>query len=199
MSSPNKSPNKEGNPPVANTTKLDTPLDFSFMKLITPQDLANEIPRGAKEKKSEEKYKSKCIKLNNNHFNELTGFSDWISQTILEPDHISWIDLSFNDLSKIDPVLCDFPSLQILYLHGNAIGEIGEVDKLSKIVSLKKLALHGNPLETTKNYRWYVLSQLPHLVSLDMSAVTKADRATASALFNSSTTIKKKKKPTSDY
>jgi Leucine-rich repeat (LRR) protein len=193
MSTQDKSANKPSSV-VANTTKLDTPLDFSFMKLITPQDLANEVPRGAKEKKADEKYKSKCVKLNNNHFNELSGLMDCLSQIVLEPINISWIDLSFNDLQKIDPVLCEFPNLQILYLHGNSIGDIAEVDKLAGIPSLKKLAIHGNPMETTKNYRWYVLAQMPHLVSLDMSAVTKADRATAISLFKSSTPSNKKKK-----
>jgi len=47
-------------------------------------------------------------------------------------------------------VFCEFPSLQILYLHGNSIKDITEVDKLAKLASLRKLALHGNSIETTK-------------------------------------------------
>jgi len=49
-----------------------------------------------------------------------------------------------------EKVFCEFPSLQILYLHGNAIKDIKEVDKLAKLKSLRKLALHGNSLHTTK-------------------------------------------------
>ena len=47
-------------------------------------------------------------------------------------------------------VLCTYPNLQILYLHGNQINEIKEVDKLGDITTLKKLCLHGNPIETIK-------------------------------------------------
>ena len=76
--------------------------------------MANEVPRGAKEKKADEKYKSKCVKLNNNHFNELSGLMDSISQIVLEPVNISWIDLSFNDLQKIDPVSLKFSKFELL-------------------------------------------------------------------------------------
>jgi len=49
-----------------------------------------------------------------------------------------------------DKVFCEFPSLQILYLHGNSIKDITEVDKLAKLKLLRKLALHGNSVVTTK-------------------------------------------------
>jgi len=49
-----------------------------------------------------------------------------------------------------DKVFCEFPSLQILYLHGNSIKDITEVDKLAKLQMLRKLALHGNAMVTTK-------------------------------------------------
>jgi len=35
-------------------------------------------------------------------------------------------------------------------LHGNSIKDIKEVDKLAKLKSLRKLALHGNAIVTTK-------------------------------------------------
>jgi len=47
-------------------------------------------------------------------------------------------------------VFCEFPCLQILYLHGNSIKDIKEVDKLATVTSLRKLALHGNSMELTK-------------------------------------------------
>jgi len=56
-------------------------------------------------------------------------------------------NLMCNDFFK---VLCDFPNLQILYLHGNLIADINEVDKLRTVKSVKKLALHGNPIENIK-------------------------------------------------
>lgn len=47
-------------------------------------------------------------------------------------------------------VLLEFPELQILYLHGNQIGDVKEVAKLSGLTKLRKVTLHGNPLEKTK-------------------------------------------------
>jgi len=47
-------------------------------------------------------------------------------------------------------IILDFPDLQILYLHGNAISDMKEVEKLTMLKNLKKLSLHGNPLENEK-------------------------------------------------
>ena len=47
-------------------------------------------------------------------------------------------------------VLCQFQNLQILYLHGNTITNLNEVDKLIELPNLKKLTLHGNPIENDK-------------------------------------------------
>jgi len=54
---------------------------------------------------------------------------------------------------------CEFPCLQILYLHGNSIKDIKEVDKLAALASLRKLALHGNLMDSTK-----VSSNCTHVV-----------------------------------
>jgi len=163
-------------PQKGNMAKMDTPLDYSFMKLMSPADLLQEKPRGAPELPDDKKHTNKSIKLNNNHLQELTDLVSVISQVILRPADITWIDLSFNQLTKISQCLCEFPQLHILYLHGNRVDDITEVDKLHSVRTLRKLALHGNPLEKTEMYRWYVLSKLPHLINLDMTTVTRADR-----------------------
>jgi len=49
-----------------------------------------------------------------------------------------------------DKVFCEFSSLQILYLHGNSIKEITEVDKLADLNLLRKLTLHGNTMAATQ-------------------------------------------------
>lgn len=67
-------------------------------------DMVNEVPRGEKEHKGDEKYKSKCLRLNNNHITELTDMWAIVDQIIAQPNSISWIDLSFNELTKINPV-----------------------------------------------------------------------------------------------
>ena len=68
----------------------------------------------------------------------------------------------------------------MLYLHGNSIEKISEIDKLSKLHYLRTLTLHGNPIEEdVSGYRQHVISKLPQLKNLDFSAVTKQDRASA--------------------
>ena len=67
----------------------------------------------------------------------------------------------------------------MLYLHGNNIGRIAEVDKLSTLDRLKSLTLHGNHIESNAGYRQYIICRLPQLQTFDFSGVTKSDRATA--------------------
>lgn len=103
-------------------------------------------------------------------------------------------------------VLTTFRALRSLQLHGNSISSLAEVDKLGVLPQLRRLTLHGNPMEEQRGYRYprggallprreqgesphaplkpcsprsYVLSLLPHLTSLDFSGVTKQDREDA--------------------
>lgn len=121
-----------------------------------------------------------ALRLNNNMLGDWYGFSKTMVKLFLEPArHLAWLDLAFNDLKTIDSAILDLPNLTTLYLHGNNLGRIAEVDKLSSLTWLKSLTLHGNPIEMNVGYRQYVLSRLPQLQSLDFSGVTKSDRATA--------------------
>ena len=67
----------------------------------------------------------------------------------------------------------------MLYLHGNSIMNLAEIDKLALLPNLITLTLHGNPIDNQKGYRQYVLAKLPSLRTLDFSRVTKADRMDA--------------------
>lgn len=67
----------------------------------------------------------------------------------------------------------------VLYLHGNNIYAIQEVDKLTSLGKLKSLTLHGNPVEVSPGYRFYIVSNLLHLQTFDFSGVTKEERASA--------------------
>lgn len=176
-------------------------LDYSFMHINVFTDVELEEPRLCGKKmipNDEGKYDSKCLRLNNNVMSELTGFQDFICKILVCPEELSWIDLSQNELTKIDAVLCDLPNLQILNLHGNSINDIKETDKLVGIGKLRKLSLHGNPIESVKNYRFYVLSKVPQLANFDMSAVTKADKATAATWKQSNSSSKKKSRKIDD-
>jgi len=63
-----------------------------------------EQPRGRKKRKSDEKYDAKCIKFSNNDMEDVTDLMSVVEQMILQPAAITWIDMSFNKLHKIDPV-----------------------------------------------------------------------------------------------
>ena len=87
----------------------------------------------------------------------------------------------------------------MLYLHGNNVGRIAEIDKLSSLPRLKSLTLHGNPIESNVGYRQYVICHLPQLQTFDFSGITKSDRATSETWRTMiSPPPKKGKKKTSD-
>uniref|UniRef100_A0A8C6Q9D1 Leucine-rich repeat-containing protein 51 n=1 Tax=Nannospalax galili TaxID=1026970 RepID=A0A8C6Q9D1_NANGA len=132
-----------------NTSVQEPPLDYSFRSIHVIPDLVSEEPR--------------------------TGLRPLLEH----PENLAWLDLSFNDLTSIDPVLMTFFNLSVLYLHGNSIHRLGEVNKLAVLPCLRSLTLHGNPIEEEKGYRQYVLCNLPRVTTFDFSGVTKADRTTA--------------------
>uniref|UniRef100_A0A452GJU9 Leucine-rich repeat-containing protein 51 n=1 Tax=Gopherus agassizii TaxID=38772 RepID=A0A452GJU9_9SAUR len=178
------------------------PLDYSFRGISFIQDLLTEQPRaGLKVIKHSAggKLLTQAVRLNNNTINELTDFASTMEQLLEYPDELSWVDLSFNDLPTIDPVLTMYPNLRALNLHGNSIQSLSEVDKLAVLPHLRTLTLHGNPIEEEKGYRSYVLSVLPQLKSFDFSGVTKQDRSTATFWRRMNVKPKKVKKRRDDY
>ncbi|KAL8582811.1 hypothetical protein ACOMHN_066827 [Nucella lapillus] len=175
-------------------------IDYSFMNLTTVEDAEGEEPRpkyagkGSGPKVSEGKFLGPAIRMNNNQLSEIAALKTFAVRKFINPMSIAWIDLSFNTLTKIDPILTEFENLQILYLHGNNISGLQEVDKLGQLSKLKKLMLHGNKLEKETGYKLYVISTLPGLRNLDGSAVTKCDVMTASNWRKMNNPGRKKKK-----
>ncbi|KAK2517621.1 hypothetical protein Q9233_013056, partial [Columba guinea] len=152
------------------------PLDFSFCNISTIEDLLQTQPRSGPVPPG---LPPPALRLNNNQLGGLGELPPTLRALRLDPTLLRWLDLSFNRLRHIHPVLSTLGALQSLQLHGNDIGELGEVDKLGVLPQLRRLTLHGNPMEELRGYRSYVLSQLSHLTSLDFSAVTKQDREDA--------------------
>ncbi|KAM8815934.1 leucine-rich repeat-containing protein 51 isoform 1-T3 [Rhynchonycteris naso] len=149
-----------------NTSVQEPPLDYSFRSIHVIQDLVSEEPRtGLRPLTHSKSGKSltQSLWLNNNALNDLRDFKHVISQLLEHPQNLAWIDLSFNDLTTIDPILTTFFNLSVLYLHGNSIQRLGEVNKLAVLPRLRSLTLHGNPIEEEKGY----------------NGVTRADRTTA--------------------
>lgn len=74
---------------------------------FVPTDLISEEPRtGLRPLRHSKSGKAltQSLWLNNNVLNELRDFNHVISQLLENPESLAWIDLSFNDLTSIDPV-----------------------------------------------------------------------------------------------
>ncbi|XP_075054458.1 leucine-rich repeat-containing protein 51 [Mixophyes fleayi] len=179
-------------------SQLGPPVDLAFKCINSMEDVLQEDPRqGPKPLKRCENGKllSQALRLNNNTLTDLHGFGEMVETLFSEPSRLCWIDLSFNDLPNIDPVLTTYRHLSVLNLHGNSIGQLGQVDKLAALPNLKSLTLHGNPIEAEKGYRSYILSVLTNLKTLDFSAVTKEDRVSAEVWKRMNVKPKRVKRP----
>jgi hypothetical protein len=106
----------------------------------------------------------------------LASLSRVIDAFFFSRDHLQWLDVSNNKLTSIEPAITNFPNLVILYMHGNEIAKLKEINKLGTLKSLKKLTLHANPIEEVRNYRMHVCTVMPRLTMLDFIDMTKLDR-----------------------
>ncbi len=50
------------------------------------------------------KYHCNCLRLNNNNITNLTAMAPALKQLFDQPFAFTWVDLSFNELTAIDPV-----------------------------------------------------------------------------------------------
>jgi Leucine-rich repeat (LRR) protein len=116
--------------------------------------------------------------------NNLTDLPKILNRLTPDINLISWLDVSFNNLEKIDETLLLLLNLKVLYLHANQITNINEMDKLGQLKQLRNLTMHGNPLESTRGYRYLALKKIPQLKHLDFCAITKADRVIMKTSFH---------------
>ncbi|KAF7666053.1 hypothetical protein LDENG_00118260 [Lucifuga dentata] len=128
---------------------------------------------------SEKKYLSHSLRLNNNSITDLVDLQKTINHFLAEPSLLAWLDLSFNKITHIDPVLCELGNLRVLYLHGNSIFNLSEVNRLGVLPHLHTITLHGNVIESNKGYRNSVIFALPRLKRMDFSVVTSQERVMA--------------------
>ncbi|XP_029026168.1 leucine rich repeat containing 51 isoform X2 [Betta splendens] len=133
------------------------------------------------------KYISHSLRLNNNSITNIQDLHKTTSHFLAEPSQLAWLDLSFNNITHIDHVLCELHELRVLYLHGNNIFILSEVERLRALPHLRSITLHGNPIETNKAYRNRVISALPWLKNMDFSAVTQQERVMAKIWHQSNT------------
>jgi len=160
-------------------------LDFSYKDLSNITDLTTHSPRKRPEfsdltgTTKEHKTSSDSVKLNNNKISTLTSLPDVLGHLTIQPLALTYLDLSFNRLTHVEPVLIQFQNLRVLYLHGNLITNFPHLEILNRFVYLRTLTLHGNPVDRAAGFRFIVISWLRQLKSLDFSVVTDFDRFNA--------------------
>uniref|UniRef100_A0A8C2DW88 Leucine-rich repeat-containing protein 51 n=1 Tax=Cyprinus carpio TaxID=7962 RepID=A0A8C2DW88_CYPCA len=157
-----------------------SPVDFSFRELNTVSDMLSDEPNpGARPLKrdSEQKILSATLRLNNNFLSDLTGLMDTLSALYAEPTRLAWLDLSFNEFQHIHPVLTELKELRLLYLHGNRICKLSEVDKLAALPFLHTITLHGNPIVTEREYRYGRRSKVREMHKSGSRRVSKNDNS----------------------
>ncbi|KAM9317590.1 U2 small nuclear ribonucleoprotein A' [Pholidichthys leucotaenia] len=75
------------------------------------------------------------------------------------------------------------PSLTELVLTNNSIQDLGDLDPLATVKSLKLLSLLRNPVTNKKHYRLYVINKIPQIRVLDFQKVKLKERQEAEKMF----------------
>lgn len=131
------------------------------------------------------KLNSNSLRLCNNHLMSLHGLGRVMRHVLDDPRQLVWLDVSSNQLTTIEDTVLEFPSLQVLYYHGNNITNLQDVLKLQQLPKLNKLTLHGNPIAEAKNYKFWVVAHLPGLRNMDFGPITKIERDKINTWFMS--------------
>uniref|UniRef100_A0A1B6LBW3 Leucine-rich repeat-containing protein 51 n=1 Tax=Graphocephala atropunctata TaxID=36148 RepID=A0A1B6LBW3_9HEMI len=162
------------------TLSLKPPLDFSFKKLISEDDIVTKKPRKNRVGRlpdvgANNKYVTASVWLSHNKIQTTRGAAAILNH-IIAPSQLSWLDLSFNQLYDIDEQILLLKNLKILYLHGNNIQNVSSISILKDLPELRTLTLHGNPIDSISQYRTHVIYMLPKLSNLDFSPVVGFER-----------------------
>ncbi|KAJ8878234.1 hypothetical protein PR048_018811 [Dryococelus australis] len=167
---------------VQEVLRLSPPLDFSFMGLMSLEEVGLYEPRasrvgGIPPQAHSGRYLSPALWLSYNCLHSASGLAQLISELFQLPHMLAWVDLSFNRLETV-PVedLMELKGLRTLYLHANRLHSMQQVCELRNSAGLRSLTLHGNPLQVEPSYRQQVLVALPQLTSLDFCLVLSSER-----------------------
>ncbi|KAA8581559.1 hypothetical protein FQN60_003140 [Etheostoma spectabile] len=124
---------------------------------------------------SKGKYQSCSLRLSNNSISDIIGLQYILNHFLAQPSKLGWLDLSFNKITCLDPLFCELSELRVLYLHGNNIWNLSDVDQLKELQYLHTITLHGNPIETNMNYRWRLHYLLVYTECVPYSQYTHSD------------------------
>merc|ERR1712038_381659 len=121
-------------------------------------------------------------------------------------DQFDTIDMSDNEIRKLDgfPLLqrlkmillnnnrivrvgenleTMLPALDTLVMTNNAIQELGDIDNLATVKTLRHISLLRNPVAAKKHYRFYIINKLPQVRVIDFRKVRLREREQAAKLF----------------
>ncbi|CAH8526398.1 unnamed protein product [Dicrocoelium dendriticum] len=136
--------------------KIYQPLDYSFMDIKDPPDILKSQPRIYRgltlecPKNQDGKWLTRSFKATNNQLTELSEMPNILAELFGSFDWVTWLDLSCNKINAIPVSIQKLTRLKLFYLHGNQIKYFQDVQRLTKLKELKKLTLHGNPIENEK-------------------------------------------------
>eukprot|EP00741_Cyanophora_paradoxa_P005785 tig00000113_g5607.t1 len=91
---------------------------------------------------------------------------------------VTLVDNRVRDLSPF----AQCTKLRELFLRKNAVSDLSELRHLAQLPQLTILSLNQNPIEQLPNYRNVCIKALPHLQTLDNSAITDAERRQAESV-----------------
>lgn len=92
--------------------------------------------------------------------------------------NIEVLSLSVNSINSLRE-FANCRKLQELYVRGNKIGNLAEVQYLQNLPDLRVLWLCENPCANNEYYREYVINVLPQLTTLDKVSISQEERAAA--------------------
>lgn len=119
--------------------------------------------------------KLRAIRLGNNYVPRMDIL--FSTPQFLKSENILWLDLSFNNITKLSPELARiFPNVRTIYLHANQISSLQEIKNFANLTELHSLTLYGNPVEGKKHYRNFTLYHCSRLQQFDKSPVTSQQR-----------------------
>jgi Leucine-rich repeat (LRR) protein len=116
--------------------------------------------------------------LNNNNLTTVSALEGILGQ-VWGPNNVclQWLDLSFNNLTRVEDALLNFKGLKLLNLNSNKIpAKKSEIAKIGQLKGLMTLSLIGNPVEEMKQYRWYTIATVQTLRKLDSACISPAER-----------------------
>lgn len=162
-------------------------VDFSNIDVKSPQELVEEESNCKTRKPFRIQDAKKPqpgdqgLRIANCELTTLSGIVALVDAAVWYPERLCMLDLSCNKLTAVAE-LASFSNLRILYLQGNRIQDVRDLAPLSSLSLLTSLTIHGNPLVAQRNFRPWIVHNLPQITRLDNIPVTARERKDAEQL-----------------